>query len=186
MSFIQDIRIWAYRRSLKQGLRRRVEPQGRGDVNLDNAQTIGILFDATELSARDIIIQYAEQLRKRGKRSIKLLGYFDDPTDSENYPFDYYNRKQVDWAFRPKGEQVQAFIKQPFDLLMNINSQSLIHTEYIAALSNAKLRVGPCTEHTYCYDLMIDLSPKAGLKQFIEQAETLLGKTNIKHEAAPV
>ena len=33
---------------------------------------------------------------------------------------------------------------------------------------------------------MIDLSPQAGLKQFIEQMETLLGKTNIKHEAAPV
>lgn len=186
MRFIQNMRMWAYRRSLKQQLRKRPEPQGKGEVNLNNANTIGILFDATELSVRDTILHYVENLRKRGKRSIKLLGYFDDLTDSENHPFDYYNRKQVDWAFRPQGEQIQNFIKQDFDLLMNINPASLIHTEYIAALSHAKLRVGPYTEHTYCYDLMIDLSPQAGLKQFIEQMETLLGKTNIKHEAAPV
>ncbi len=177
--------MWAYRRSLKQQLYGRKEPKGKSETNLNNAKTVGILFDATELLRRDIVLEYAEKLRKQNKR-IKLLGFFDDATDSENYPFDFYNRKQVDWAFRPKGEQVQSFIKQDFDLLMNIDSQSLIHTEYIAALSNAKLRVGPCTEHTYCYDLMIDLSPRAGLKQFIEQAETLLGKTNIKHEAAPV
>ena len=185
MSLIQNIRTWAYRRSLKQQLRHRPEPSGKSKVNLNNAATVGILFDATELSVRDIVLAYAEKLRKQGKR-IKLMGYFDDPTDSENYPFDYYNRKQVDWAYRPTGELVQSFIKQDFDLLMNINTGSLIHTEYIAALSRAKLRVGPCTEHTYCYDLMIDLSPRAGLKQFIEQAEALLGKTNIQHEAAPV
>ncbi|MCB9052494.1 MAG: hypothetical protein H6556_23925 [Lewinellaceae bacterium] len=185
MSFIHDIKMWAYHRSLKQQLRHRQEPTGKGEANLDNANSIGILFDATELSTRDTVLAYAEKLRKRNKR-IKLLGYFDDPTDSENYPFEYYNRKQVDWASRPKGEQVQAFIKHDFDLLMNVNTVSLLHTEYIAALSNAKLRVGPCTEHTLCYDLMIDLSPQSGLKHFIEQAETLLGKTNIKHEAAPV
>lgn len=185
MNFIQNIRTWAYRRSLKQQLRHRKEPKGKSQANLNNAVTVGILFDATELATRDVVLEYAEKLRKQNKR-IKLLGYFDDPTDSEHYPFDYYNRKQVDWAQRPTGEQVRSFIKQDFDLLMNINSESLIHTEYIAALSNAKLRVGPCTEHTYCYDLMIDLSPKSGLKQFIEQAEALLGKTNIHHEAAPV
>jgi len=185
MSLIQNIRTWAYRRSLKQQLRHRMEPKGKGEVNLNTAKTVGILFDATELSTRDLVLEYAEKLRKRNKR-IKLLGYFNDPTDSAHYPFDFYNRKQVDWAFRPTGERVQAFIRQEFDLLMNINLVSLIHTEYIAALSHAKLRVGPCTEHTYSYDLMIDLSPRSGLKQFIEQAETLLGKTNIKHEAASV
>ena len=177
--------MWAYHRSLKQQLRGRREPNGRNEINLSNAKTIGILFDATELDARDVILEYADALRKKNKR-VKLLGYFDNPTDSENYPFDYYNRKQVDWAFRPKGEQVTSFLKQGLDLLMNINSKSLIHTEYIAALSNAKLRVGPCTEHTYCYDLMIELSSHSGLRQFIEQAEALLGKTNIQHEAAPV
>lgn len=185
MSFMQDIKMWAYRRSLKQQLRHRQEPTGKGEANLNNAETVGILFDATELSVRDVVLEYAEKLRKRSKR-VKLLGYFDDLTDSENYPFDYYNRRQVDWAFRPAGQKVQDFLKHDFDLLMNINTVSLVHTEYIAALSNAKLRVGPFTEHTYCYDLMIDLDPRSGLKQFIEQAETLLGKTNIKHEAAPV
>ena len=185
MSFINDIRTWAYRRSLKQQLRYRTEPKGRGEANLKNAVTVGILFDATELAARDVVLAYSDKLRKQGKR-VKVLGYFNDPTDSENYPFEYYNHKQVDWAYRPKGEEVLSFIKQDFDLLMNINTESLIHTEYIAALSNAKLRVGPFTTHTYCYDLMIDLSPNAGLKPFIEQAETLLGKTNVQHEATPV
>ncbi len=185
MSFIQDMRMMVYKRSLKRKLQQRPASREMGAVNLKNAQAIGILFNASTVSSRNTILKYAEELRKRGKR-IKLLGYFDDLTDSENFPFDFYNQKMVDWAYRPKGEAVASFIDQAFDLLMHIDAQTNTHTEYIAALSKAKLRVGPYTEHTYCFDLMIDLSPQAGLRQFIEQMETLLGKTNTEHEAAPI
>lgn len=185
MGLIQDIQLLAHRRSLKQQLRHKGKSKGRGAVNLNNASSIGILFDASELADREAVLQYAEQLRKRGKR-VSLLGYFDDATDSNSFAFKFFTRKQMDWALRPNNEEARDFIAQEFDLLLNIDPISKIHTEYIAALSKAKLRVGPSTEHTYCYDLMIDTTARAGLRPFIEQMEALLGKTNIQHEPAKV
>ncbi|MCB0572659.1 MAG: hypothetical protein KDC66_22985 [Phaeodactylibacter sp.] len=185
MGLLQDIRLMAHRRSLKRQLRHKSAAKGKGAVNLKNASSIGILFDATSLADRDDILHYAEQLRKRNKR-ISLLGFFNDATDSDNYPFKFFNRKQMDWALRPNSEDVREFIAQDFDLLLNIDPVSKVHSEYIAALSKAKLRVGPSTEHTYCYDLMIDTSAGAGLQPFIEQMEFLLGKTNVQHEPAQV
>lgn len=175
----------AHRRSLAQQLRHKAAPRGKGAVNLKSAASIGILFDATELPAREVVLEYAEQLRKLGKR-VSLLGYFDDAADSENYAFKFFNRKQMDWALRPNTEDVRDFIAQEFDLLLNIDPVSKVHTEYIAALSKAKLRVGPSTSHTYCYDLMIDIPAGAGPRRFIEQMEFLLGKTNVQHEPARV
>lgn len=177
--------MFAHRRSLKQQLRHKGKPKGRGTVNLNTASSIGILFDATELDGRNVVLQYAEQLRKRGKR-ISLLGYLNDFAESESYAFKFFNRKQMDWALRPISGDVKDFISQEFDLLLNIDPVSKVHTEYIAALSRAKLRVGPSTEHTYCYDLMIDIPASAGLRKFIEQMESLLGKTNVQHEPAKV
>ncbi len=185
MRILQNIREFAHYRSLKQELRTLARPKGREKINLQSANTIGILFDASQTDARETVQRYAEQLRKRGKR-LTLLGYFDDVVEAENFPFKSFNYKQMDWALRPKTGEVQAFIRQEFDLLLNIDPVSKIHSEYIAALSKAKLRVGPSTEHTYCYDLMIEQPAKAGLSKFIEQMESLLGKTNVLHEPAHV
>jgi len=51
---------------------------------------------------------------------------------------------------------------------------------YIAALSNAKMRIGPYQEKADYYDLMIDIPKGKGLNYFIQQAEQIL--ENIKRD----
>ncbi|MDX1939387.1 MAG: hypothetical protein SFU99_02485 [Saprospiraceae bacterium] len=156
----------------------------RPPLSFDKAQDIGILFDATDLSTRQVVLEYADHLRDAGKR-VKRLGFFDSKLDDPNFTFKYFNRKKLDWTSRPTGENVKEFTQQSFDWLLILSSYTKSYFEYIAAASNASLRVGPVTENTFCYDIMIDTG-SADLKQFIEQMELVLAKTNTRHETAEI
>lgn len=183
MGLLQQLRQMIYQRSLQKGIKARKTPSGKSSVNLKNAKNIGILFDATEINQRNKVLKYAEQFRKQGKK-VRLLGFVGEQAELEGLAFSAYNNKGINWASIPKSEEVLEFIQQPFELLLNIETVPNQYSEYIAALSKAQLRVGPSTENTDCYDLMIGLNAKAGVDQFIQQMESLLGKTNIENEAA--
>jgi len=180
MSLLHKIKNNVFNRSLQQhGKQNRID---RKFVGIENVQSIGILFDATELDMREMALQYADQLTNEQKR-VKLLGFFDSKLDDSNFTFRYFNRKNLDWAGRPRGENVQEFIQQPFDMLINLDTVSKPQAEYLSAQSHAHLRIGPVTEHTFCYDLMIDISGYHNLQTFIKEMETILAKTNSRqHE----
>ncbi|GJM36576.1 MAG: hypothetical protein DHS20C18_55770 [Saprospiraceae bacterium] len=185
MDPLQNIRLFFYRNELKKRLKQQARKKSPKRVNLENAKVIGILFDATDLKTRDTVLAYAKELKNQNKK-ICLLGFFDNKVDSENYTFEAFNRKNIDWAFRPKGENVETFINNELDILIHVDTQSNLQAQYICALSNAKLKVGPVSEHIFCYDLMIDASKIKQLKHFIQQIEFFLKKTNIRHEPAAI
>lgn len=184
MSLLQTIKNRIFNRSLQQ-----LGKQSRADhkfAGFEKAHNIGILFDATDLNQRDFVLQYASQLEKRGKK-VKLLGFFDSKLDDANFTFKYFNRKNLDWAGRPNGEAIREFTEQALDLMINLDSVSKPQAEYVSALSQALLRVGPFTEHTFCYELIIDNSDARSLKTFVQQMEFILEKTNTRqHETTPI
>lgn len=151
----------------------------------ERIESIGIFFDATELNRREAVLKYAKRLKKEGKK-VKLMGYFDSKLDNPNYTFDFFNRKNLDWAFRPKKTELDRFLSTEFDLLLFALPTSYHIAEYIGALSKARFRVGPVTEHTYAYDLMIDLGPEMSLNEFFQQAENVLKLNKEQHEQAKV
>lgn len=157
----------------------------RKRVNLDSAQSVALLFDATELGARDFVLQYANQLRDLNKK-VKLLGFVEGNPEKTEFAFPCFTRKQVNWALQPKGPEVEEFLNQSPDVLIFLSAEPLPWLEYIAALSKAHLRIGPATEHTYCFDVMIDTGNRADLRQFVRQMELLLKKTNVSHATAQV
>lgn len=184
MSLLQTIKNRVFNRSLQQlGKQMRVERKFSG---FEKAAHFGILFDATDLNQRDFVLQYAHQLEKKGKK-VKLLGFFDSKLDDPNFTFKYFNRKNLDWAGRPNGQAIQEFTEQAFDLMINLDTNSKPHAEFISAQSHAQLRVGPFTEHNFCYELMMDASDARNLKNFVQQMEFILEKTNTRqHETTAI
>ncbi|GEM_PF-414023 len=184
MSLLQNIKNRIFNRSLQQLGRQ--NQATRKFPGFEKAQSIGILFDATELSNREFVLQYADQLNKRGKK-LKLLGFFDSKLEETNFTFPYFNRKNLDWVGRPTGEKVRDFSEQAFDLLINLDRIAKPQTEYVCAMSRAHLRVGPVSDHTFCYELMLDKADTKDLKTFIQQMEFILEKTNSRrHEITNV
>lgn len=152
---------------------------------LDNAKSIGILFDGTEQAEREIVLGYAEQLKQQGKK-VKLLAFFNNKLKGDNFSFAAFNRQQLDWAMRPTSREALEFKDQPFDLLLNISHSSILPLDYLAAHSKARFRVGPFTENTFCYDLMIDYPVKTDLKAFLHQVVFYMKKMRPNYEAAAI
>ena len=61
---------------------------------------------------------------KRQNKKVKLLGFFNEKLKSSDFPFQHFDKKQLDWALRPKSEEVDGFCKEPFDLLINISKKT--------------------------------------------------------------
>ncbi len=151
----------------------------------DRISKIGLFFDATDLDERERVLKYAQRLKKSGKK-VSLLGFFDSKLENPNYTFPFFNRKNLDWALRPKKDEVDQFLKTEFDLVLFALPRSTYIAEYLGALSKARMRVGPVTDNTYAFDLMIDGGATMQLDDFFIQAESVLKLNNKQHERAKV
>ncbi len=181
MQFIEQIRTRLHNSFLKKEISS--HQAGRSSMSIEDAKSIGILFDGTDPGNRKLVLDYAEKLKKAGKK-ISLLAFYNSKQESEELDFPHFNRKQLDFALRPKTPEVLEFIEKQFDLLLNVCNQSVLQLDYVAARSKAKFRVGPFTEKTFCYDLMIDHSGKNDLGAFLQQVIFYMKKMRPDYEAA--
>lgn len=182
MNSIQQIKQKFYYRFLNKELQK--TRTLRLSTNLEEAETVGIVFNASNEEQKKVVLKYASTLRSLGKK-VELLGFFNTKEEIEDPGFGFFNRKSIDWFNRPKGEAVDRFIKQNFDLLVNLSGETTPPFDFITALSKASFRVGPSTENTFCCDLMIDTKNPADLSNFIRQAEFFLNKMATQYEAIP-
>ncbi len=173
MELFEQLRTRFHHRLLRNELP--VHQVKRHSVFLNNATTVGLLFDATAKDSRDTVLRFADRLKNKGKE-VKLLGYFNEKLKSADFTFDHFDKTQLDWALRPRKEVASAFVLQRFDLLLNLSQKTVLPLDYIAAHSKARFRVGPFTENTVCYDLMIDQDERKGLDAFLQQVLYYLEK----------
>lgn len=181
MGLIKDIRTKLHNYFLTKELK--TFKQMHESVDFVKAKTIGLLFDGTELSDRETIVKYAQQLKKQGKNT-KLLAFIDGDQQNGDFVFPHFTYKNLDWALRPNTQAATDFQKQSFDILINLSPKNSLPLEYISAFSKAKFRVGPLTDKTFCYELMIDTAKNDDLKGFIQQLSFFLNKITNSHETA--
>ncbi len=179
MSFIAKIKKYYYTKSIATLNRNRKKGQSRHKVSFASAKKVLLLFEAMDLNTQQAVQKYAKRLKEQGKK-VNLLGFFDDKESRENLAFTYYNKKNIDWAGRVKGSEIEPFIKESYDLLVNVNLISQEHTEHLISQIDATLKAGPVSENTYIYDFMIDLPANANIPTFLKQLEFYLKKINVK------
>jgi hypothetical protein len=173
MQIFEQIQTRIHHHLLKKELSRR--NVRRCSMFLNDAQRIGILFDASELEQKQTVLDFVEHLRQDDKR-VSLLAFVDRSLKGENQPFATFSKKDLDWALRPKSSVITDFLEMPFDILLVFSEKEITPVEYIAATSKARFRVGMASEKTYCYDLMIDTPKEGGLRAFIGQVVFYLNK----------
>jgi hypothetical protein len=144
-----------------------------------HANHYGILLDAGQVDHRQIVLNFAEDLRKTGNR-VKILGFIEGKAESVTVPFDFFSSADLSKVSGvPRSPVVDSFIGQPFDVLINMsihhNHKSL---EYIAAVSHAAFRIGPWYHHLQHspYDLCLDTGSTATLKEWITELMHTLDK----------
>ncbi len=154
-------------------------------ISLQRAHVIGVLFDATDLNRRRAAVAFAEKLQQQGKLVFKL-GYFHSRQKNTNFTFKHFNKRQIDWIYRPRSRDVDEFLNREFDMLINLEPRTRPHSEYLAAKAKAKFKVGPKASRLDIYDLMVEASRKDDSAAFVDQVAEILEKTNQRHEETEI
>lgn len=173
MEFLDKLFLSIHDRFIKSELKRRNTERETLDFN--KVKTIGILFDGSQVENEVIVNDFIAQLNAKGKQ-VELLGFVPKNNQALNTDYTSFCLHDLDFFKRPNNQKVQEFIQQPFDILINLTPLNHLQLDFIAALSNAKLRVGPYTDRTHCYDLMIDHNEKSNLNSYIKQIDFFLNR----------
>lgn len=182
LAMLESIRSALYKKSLHRVLA--TQKRHRQAHNFSSAKKIGILFDATTEQTRHEVMTYAAQLVDREK-SVRMFGYFKTKQPPESHAFNFFYQKETTWINVPKSEKAKSFAEEHFDLLIYLDPEECLPLEWLAASSQAAMKVGYATTRPNDFDLLLETPGDKGLPYFIEQLHLYLDKIVLtKNESA--
>ena len=158
MQFIEVIKQklgdFFFKRELKSN------PRQREVHNLHSAQSIGILYDATERENMMKVSEFVNTLFKT-KKDVKALGFVNLKELTHHHmpmlQFDFFFLKDLNWYYKPQNYIIKNFVEKNYDILINLCDSDCIPIKYLAGSSQAKFKVGKYEEDIDLYDMMIDV-----------------------------
>ncbi|HEY0030541.1 MAG TPA: hypothetical protein VGC65_07275 [Bacteroidia bacterium] len=169
-------------RALQQELQGSVKERKPNKFSFDKIKTVGIIFDATNTEDYDIVKRYVVYLREHQKK-VKVLGFFSTKEipalTYSKLEYDFFSIKELNWIGKPGSVIVENFIKEEYDLLIDLNIHDHFALKYVAALSQAAFKVGKYDEDEVAiHDLMIDADNTKTVKYFLRQIDTYITMLN--------
>ena len=179
MQFIEDFKQkvgrWVFQRELKINKRLKVV------CNLDEAKSIGILYDATSEDQIKIIkpfVTYFFDLKKE----VKALGYVNSKQLSFHHTpklqYDFFYQKDLNWYYKPQNYIIDNFVKKEYDILINLCDSSIIPIKYLVASSIAHFKIGIHEENYEIYDLMISLKDDKSMEKLMHEIKHYINLIN--------
>ncbi len=141
-------------------------------INYSDADTIGILYDASKEDDYSYITLLVRELQKDSKK-VKTVGYIrQKEMPSYGYPkltFEFCDKKEFSLSFKPKKMIIKDFIEYPFDILIDLSPKDIYEFKYISGLSRAKLKVGKYGEKwNGYYDLLLKVGQNCSNEEFMK------------------
>jgi hypothetical protein len=141
-------------------------------VNYYDAVSIGILYDASKEVDYIYITQLVKELQKDQKK-VKTIGFIrQKKMPAYGFPkltFEFCNKKDFSWNFKPKHQVIKEFMEYPFDIIIDLSPTDVFQIKYVAGLSKASLIVGPYDEKwNKFYDILIKVKPGCSIEEFVQ------------------
>ena len=131
MQFLEDVKHkigqFVFQRELNTNKR------NKSACNLEEAKSVGILYDAT--SEEDVkriqpFVEYFFNLKK----DIKALGFVNDKQLAfchiPKLQYDFFYLKDLNWYYKPQNYIINNFIKKEYDILINLCDSTCIPIKY--------------------------------------------------------
>lgn len=159
-------------------------------LNIAEANTIGIIFNCHNETTLTLVNKYVKMLREEiGVFNLKILAYFDEkefPTYlDENKLIQSFGHQNLNWQLLPNGEKVEDFLKNDFDILIDLSVKDILPIKAITARAKAKMKVGKQIDSkTNLLDLMVNVSDSESVPDLIEQIThflKMINKTRVKN-----
>jgi hypothetical protein len=103
--------------------------------------TVGILIDETLFNKKEALI---DQLINNGidVNNIRLLVFKDKILKKETYNYPIFSQSDLSWIAKIINKDAEAFIEEPFDLLINYYDVEKVSLIIATNESKAKFKVG--------------------------------------------
>tara|TARA_B100000945_G_C20365392_1_gene589309 strand:- start:706 stop:1248 length:543 start_codon:yes stop_codon:yes gene_type:complete len=179
MEFIEDIKKkvgqFVFLRQL------RLNKRLKSVCNIDTANSIGILYDATseeKINEIQPFVSYFFNLKK----DVKALGYVNSKKLSychtPKLQYDFFYQKDLNWYYKPQNYIIDNFISKEYDILINLCDSSVIPVKYLVASSIARFKIGVYEEDYEIYDLMISLKKDKSIIKLMHEIKHYINLIN--------
>jgi len=168
LKFRQNIATWFLNRKIKK------QNRSATAVGFNDAKKIGVLYDASKEENYLLVKKMVEDIRKEHKEII-ALGFIN----AKNLPrnryiklgLDFITKKDLNWYKKPVGTTIDNFVKENFDVLINLNIEGAYPLRYLAAATKASFKIGRFnnSNNGVC-DFMLQVEKKKGLGGLIDQS----------------
>ena len=150
--------------------------------NLAQSRNIGILFEVRSKEDLDTVRTFVSQIKERN-RKITALGYVTTKellqTLKSDNEFDFISKTDFNWYYKPEKYVIKNFMSDGMDLLIDLSLKKNPALLYVAAFTEAKMKVARFDEKQKEYfDLMIDIGKENTLKYLINQIKHYITKIN--------
>jgi hypothetical protein len=151
--------------------------------NLDQVKNIGIVWDASKIEDLTYLSKFCQKMNEN-KTEVKVLGYFPGNNLPNQYTalryFSIIKNEELNYFYHPVSSESNSFIKNRFDVLIDLNFKKLLPLQYISSLSNAGLKVGllePDVKNNP-YDLLMEIKSPVNTEDYLNQVIYYLGMIN--------
>lgn len=140
--------------------------------NMSHVKKIGILWDASKTEDFACLSKFYQKMHE-SKIDVKILGYFS----GKNLPNQYtairfltcIRKEELNFFYHPVSTETNTFIRNRFDVLIDINFKRLLPLHYISSLSNAGFKVGlfESESRNSPFDLMMELKSPVNVEDYL-------------------
>lgn len=104
-------------------------------------KTVGIIFDESYFKEREALVQ---ELIQNGiaENAVKVLVFKDNIKKNESFDYPTFSYKDLSWHGTVDKKEVEDFIAEPFDLLINYYDTEKVALLLVSNLSKAIFKVG--------------------------------------------
>ncbi len=145
----------------------------RKSANLEEAHTIALLYYLPDEDTYKQVEEFIKILSETNLKvrvacytDIKIQPHYFIPKLSQ----DILIPKDLNWYGKPEKTFVPDFLAEKFDILIDLSLSEHFPLLYLAALSNAALKIGRFDDtHQEFFDMMIHTTPETSLREFMDQ-----------------
>jgi hypothetical protein len=152
-------------------------------TNIDQVKKIGIVWDASYVNDFTCLSKFYQRMNERNIE-VRIIGYFPGNKLPDEYTalryMNCFRRNEVSFFYLPSSSECESFIREHFDVLIDLNFKNSLPLKYITSLSNAGLKVGlfESEKNGRNYDLMMDLSKPVNVDMYLDQVLLYLEMIN--------
>ena len=172
MKIIRELRKKIQYYILRIHMARKENERAKMVMGLDEADKIGIVYDASTAADYRLIAANVKLLQDLGKK-VKCIGFVQQKKlpgfIHHHVNWTFCQKRDFAWNMKPKTHPMNEFVSDQLDILIDLSSSELFYTKYLAGISKAKYKVGKFNpEQIDIFDLLMQVPDDANVQELMD------------------